>query len=157
MRADVQKPIQSLHSFGRHYYRGRCAALPLVIFDARLLLSILLLMIFIAMASAEQQDTNRQDSEEKQLDVLFDRLMQTMPDGAREQVDSAGSVAVERRKITQSGIMTEQQRKTGKIGSDARDRLLPDELKAQVERTIVEMKERKAERKAQFRESRHHK
>lgn len=148
MKAVVQKPIQSLHSFGCHDYRGRCAALPLI---SQSMLIIFMVTIFFANAVvAQQQDATGAKVDEKRLDLLFDRIMETLPDDEQTRVDSAASIKVDRR--NNPSLSETRQHETVPVHTRLQE--LPDELKVQVERAIEDMEQRKEERKTQFRESR---
>jgi len=157
MNADVQKPIQSLLSFRRHSSGGSIAALPPISFIAAIAIGVL---TFSSLLVAEQpEDTNKQSTSEKRLDLLFNKIMQTMPDEARGRVDSASAVVREEphqamHQEQRSGTGQEHSAEEGERRLRTRLQELPDDLKAQVERTITEMQQRKEERKAQFRESR---
>lgn len=152
MRADVQKTIQSLHSFGRHFFGGGFAALPPLTFSKYPILGIVL-VVFVNISTAQAQDANRQTIEEKRLDLLFDRIMQSMPDSTKKQIDSAASIANDHLNSSQKVFKAEKQLINEKTVTKTTAHELPDELKAKVERTIAEIQERKEERKAQFRES----
>jgi hypothetical protein len=148
MKDDVQKPIQSLHAFMCHHFGGGLFFPPLIF------RGVLLVALAVCGVSAQESgDSNKQVSNEKRLDLLFDQIMQTLPEGARSKVDSAATVKTDRRPV--SGVTS-----AGKMdhitAHSPRERLseLPDDLKAQVERAITDMEQRKEERKAQFRDSR---
>jgi hypothetical protein len=151
MRAVVQKSIQSLHSFGRHFYGGGFAALPPFTFKYPIFG--IVLAVFVNFPTAQEQDTNRQAIEEKRLDLLFDRIMQSMPDSTKKQIDSAASIANDHLNLNQKVFKAEKQLTTENTTTKTMVHELPDELKAKVERTIAEIQQRKEERKAQFRES----
>ena len=93
----------------------------------------------------------QEKKDEKQLDFLFDRILQALPEGERTKVDSAATVKIDRKNITgPSGYAREHE---AVITPRERLKELPDELKVQVERAISDMEQRKEDRKAQFRES----
>ena len=152
MRDDVQKPIQSLHAFMRHHFGGGLCS-PLLIFRGVILAATAALLLASGVSAQENGDSNKQVNNEKRLDLLFDQIMQTLPEGARSKVDSAATVKTDRRPIP--GVSSAGNMEHNNAHSP-RERLseLPDDLKAQVERAITDMEQRKEERKAQFRESR---
>ena len=152
MKVVAQKPIQSLHAFGRHFNGGSIAALPLL-FTRNLRYHFFFLVFsaaFVFSLSAQQRDTNPSSTDEKRLDLLFEGIMLTLPNEMRSEVDSAASVKVNRRSPTAT---PENSRPHEPVSNETRLRELPDELKVQVERAIADMEKRKEERKAQFRES----
>ncbi len=149
MKAVVQKPIQSLHAFGRHSNRGRNAALPLVFRCRNMVMTVATVMLAVS-ATAQQTDTG-DHTDEKRLDLLFDRIMQALPGDMRSQVDSAGSENMERHGIR---VETGPKDTHEESGTQIRMRELPEELKSQVERAITDLEKRKEERKAKFRETR---
>ena len=150
MRVDVQKPIQSLHAFVRHHLGGghHC---PSPIFRSMIAIAALVLFGTVAASAQDHSDSKGQANDEKRMDLLFDRIMKTLPEGERSKVDSAASVKIDR------NLVNEKQAHTSERGEiiTPRERLkeLPDELKVQVERAITDMEQRKEDRKAQFRES----
>ncbi len=163
----AQNPIQSLQTFGRHYYGGSIAALPLVISMPLQTILPVLFLIFIRVCPvvAQQHDTNLQATDleatnnieitdEKRLDLLFDRIMDALPDGERGKVDSATSREFTHRNQNTEPLMVKRERESESTPHQARMGELPEEIKTQVERAIMEMELRKEERKAQFRESR---
>jgi protein-tyrosine-phosphatase len=99
----------------------------------------------------DRSDSNGQVNDEKQMDLLFDRIMRTLPEGERSKVDSAATVKIDRNRINDKQSHTSE--RTDIITPRERLKELPDELKVQVERVITDMEQRKEDRKAQFRES----
>ena len=152
MRANAQKPIQSLHTLWRHYYGGSIAALPLfsMISMRKFFLFSAAIVALGLPSTAQDHEAGQKMSEEKQLDLLFNKIMQTLPDGMRAKVDSAATVKVEHRRVSEEAS---SKRLSESLPTHERLRKLPDELKAQVERAIIDMEQRKEERKAQFLES----
>ena len=153
MKVDVQKPIQSLHAFVRHHFGGEPLGSFPVFRSTIAVMSILLLGSgMVSAQDRDRSDSNAQVNEEKRLDLLFDRIMQTLPEGERTRVDSAATVKVDRNTVNGN---TSAQPSEHEKGIAPRERLkeLPDELKVQVERAITDMEKRKEDRKAQFRES----
>lgn len=150
MKDDVQKPIQSLHAFVRHHFGGGRYC-PSPIFRSMIVIAALVLFGTVAASAQERNDSKGQANDEKRMDLLFDRIMKTLPEGERSKVDSAASVKIDR------NLVSEKQAHTSERGEiiTPRERLkeLPDELKVQVERAITDMEQRKEDRKAQFRES----
>jgi hypothetical protein len=152
MRVDVQKPIQSLHAFVRHHCGGgRYCPLPIFPAIVIALLGTMGLSTPGAVSAQDRTDSNVPAGDEKRMDLLFDRIMRTLPEGERTKVDSAATVKIDRNRISEKPLH-------GPEHGDAtppRERLkeLPDELKVQVERAITDMEQRKEDRKAQFRES----
>lgn len=154
MKANVQKSIQSLHSFWCHFSGGSIAALPLLSFFKIVMVSSLLCATLV---SAQQGDTNRQVVEEKRLDLLYDKIMQTMSSDLRERFDSAATFSGERKapvNRTEGNRSAPLTSTHNDAALKARMNELPDDLKLQVERAITEIQKRNEERKAQFRESR---
>ena len=145
MKVNVQNPIQSLQTFGCHFNRGRSAALPLIF-------SFLFAAIFFVTGVSAQNDSRPASVDEKRLDLLFNEIMETLPDQERSRVDSAATVTTRSKQLPQSPS-TESHR-NGTVPVQTRLNGLPDELRGQVERAIVDMEQRKEERKIQFRESR---
>lgn len=155
MRAHVQKPIQSLQTFRRHFLGGSFAALPSNFICTA---AVVLFLWCVAPGNAQQpDDSNTQHAAEQRLDALFNKIMQTMPNEVRERVDSASTIVREDRR---PGEKKESLSPESRKGSESERRLnnrlneLPDNLKTQVEETIAEMQQRNEKRKAQFRESR---
>jgi len=154
MKANVKKPIQSLHSFWCHLSGGSIAALPSIYFFVFVTGGLLLCTTPLA---AQQDDSNKQHTEEKRLDLLYDKIMQNMTSEVRERFDSASTshaahkTPVSRPNVTSDVPYTSLQ---SDVQLKARLHELPDNLKVQVERAITDMQKRKEERKAQFRESR---
>jgi hypothetical protein len=152
MRVVVKEPIQSLNAFGRHINGGRNAALPLFNLNHHFMTISVILGLSAFMANAQQkEDTNRSTTNEQRIDLLFDQIMKTLPDGERMKVDSAASMEISRREPArvQTPVLQERDRTARAKRVDE----LSPELKAQVERTINSMELRKEERKAHFRES----
>jgi hypothetical protein len=135
--------IQSLYAFRRQVSGGGFSARPLYGF------LLLLLCIPVFILGAEPPDTSPRNNE-AQLDVLFDQIMESLPDGMKSKVDSAGVVRSQRVHDTPA---TRENPDVQEQSTSARLRELPKELKLQVERAIKDMEQRKEERKAQFRES----
>ena len=153
MKARVQKPIQSLHAFRRYHFGGGHFCPPLIL--RTVLFCILAGWFGTGTVSAQDiGDSNRQGADGKRLDLLFDQIMRTLPEGARSKVDSAATVKVDRRSTVPATAAPDKL--NAGDAAQPRERLndLPDELKAQVERAISDMEQRKEERKAQFREFR---
>lgn len=152
MRVVVKEPIQSLNAFGRHINGGRNAALPLFSLQYRLFVFWVIIGLMALAAHAQQkEDTNRSTENEERIDLLFDQIMKTLPDGERSKVDSAASMQINRREAAR--VQTPQHQERERTARATRVDELSPELKAQVERTINSMELRKEERKAQFRES----
>ena len=152
MRVVVKEPIQSLNAFGRHINGGRNAALPLFNLRHRIIVLSAVVGLTAFAADAQQKDTNRSIANEQRIDLLFDQIMKTLPDGERMKVDSAASMEVNRRESARTAPSAVSHER-GNTPRTTRVNDLPPELKAQVERTINSMETRKEERKAQFRES----
>lgn len=144
MKAVVQNPIQSLNALGRHLFRGSTTALPLFF-------PTLLILFFSFTTPRAQSIAGGNDSDnDTRLDVLFDQIMETLPEEKRLKVDSAGNArSVQRPQSPEilSGNRTEDN------GHSARLRELPQELRVQVERVISDIEQRKEERKERFRDS----
>ncbi|MBN1575477.1 MAG: hypothetical protein JW913_02940 [Chitinispirillaceae bacterium] len=153
MRVVVKKSIQSLHAFGRHFHGGSIAALPLYFAQClpTFFLTIFLIVFATTSSIAQQQDTNPKTADAKRIDLLFDQIMETLPDGMRMKVDSAASMKTDRREQASKPLSVTRERES----SDQKTRMheLPDELKVQVERAIENMELRKEVKKAEFRES----
>jgi len=157
MRVDVMKPIQSLHAFGRHCRGGGIAALPLHLPCSIRMKTAVFAMITIIMSvvsSNGQTPDEAPVAKERQIDHLFDRIMESLPDAARMKVDSAGSSAERRPAQSSDAAKLSGIRKQESVEQQLRRQELPDDLKAQVERAIDEMELKKEHRKMQFRESR---
>ncbi len=150
MRDDVQKPIQSLHAFLRHHFGGgrNC---PSPIFRSMVTIVAIVLLGTTAGGAQDRSDSNGQIDDEKRMDLLFDRIMRTLPEGERSKVDSAATVKIDRNRINDKQSHTSE--RADIITPRERLKELPDELKVQVERAITDMEQRKEDRKAQFRES----
>lgn len=158
MRVDVTKPIQSLHAFGRHCRGGRSiAALPLH-FPCPIRMKTAIFAMFTIIMPIVSSNGQAADGtpvvKEKKIDHLFDRIMESLPDAARTEVDSAGSAAERRQSHTSDAANPSGIRKQETVEQQLRRQELPDDLKAQVERAIDDMEQRKEHRKMQFRESR---
>ena len=153
MKVVSKEPIQSLNAFGRHFDRGSIAALPLLFFRPHLLLIVAVTCLTTGSAIAQQKDTNNLPSDEKQIDVLFDRIMNTLPNAERMKVDSAASTQARSRDPQKRTPPAFRERETMPKTAARRVEELPPELKAQVERTINSMESRRDERKVQFRET----
>ncbi|MBN1757176.1 MAG: hypothetical protein JW863_02595 [Chitinispirillaceae bacterium] len=151
MKVDVQKPIQSLHAFMRHHFgEGLSGSSP--IFRSTVIIMTVLFLGTGIPSAQDRSDSNVQVNDEKRLDLLFDRIMQTLPEGERTRVDSAATIKVDRNSVTEkSSVQTSGHEPV--ITPRERLKELPDELKVQVERAITDMEQRKEDRKTQFRES----
>jgi hypothetical protein len=146
MKAVVQNPIQSFNALGRQIFRGSTMALPLFF-------SVLLFLVFMIHSPyAQSQNTPaaKPDSDAR-LDVLFDQIMETLPEEKRSRVDSAGSTRPEQR--PDSPEASSGNRPEVITPNSARLRQLPQELRVQVERVIADIEQRKEARKERFRES----
>jgi hypothetical protein len=154
MKVVQKKPIQSLNAFRRHSNGGSNAALPLLYYPIRFLMVSAIIGLFVTTAIAQQKDTNKLPSDEKQIDLLFDRIMKTLPDAERSKVDSAASAQLLRHetRTTAAAAPAHEREIAPRVGAK-RIEDLPPELRAQVERTINSMESRREERKAQFREN----
>jgi hypothetical protein len=154
MKVAHKEPIQSLNAFGRHINGGSNAALPLFLIKPLVHLVAVITCLSISTTSAQPKDTNKLPSDEKQIDLLFDRIMKTLPDAERSKVDSAATVQTHRSTTSQGVIPPAvRERETSPKTTAQRVEDLPPELRAQVERTINSMESRREERKAQFRET----
>ncbi len=121
-----------------------------------------LCLVFVNTGSAQNPPTNDSNSDARRLDILFDRIMQTLPDEARMKVDSAATVKGTRQTAPEKNKVSKDADRNGKTDKDppappTRLRELPPELKEQVERAMADMKDHTVERNAQFLESRHRK
>ena len=151
MRVDVQNPIQSLHAFMRHHFGegGRNSSSPI---SRNLLIVATVLCIGAGtLVAQDKPDSGTPVNDAKRMDQLFDRIMQTLPEGERSKVDSAAAVKIDRKRVSEKA--STQSAEHDNITPRERLRELPDELKVQVERVITDMEQRKEDRKAQFRES----
>jgi hypothetical protein len=150
--------IQSLRVFVRHVRGGGGVPLPpLPLLRAARRIACFVLFLFVILNSpavAQDQTAVTAKNEEKRLDLLFDRIMQTLPDRERNLVDSAAVT----KNATHGAVDKARDRDgAGKPAAETettRLRELPPELKEQVERAMADMKERNLERKAQFIEAR---
>jgi hypothetical protein len=147
--------IQSLRAFSRQSRgRGGAPLLPsLWRGAARRFVCCAVPLFFFLSTPAYTQDTNgaAPKIEEKRLDVLFDRIMQTLPDRERNLVDSAGEARSASRGAAAARAQAKDDGKKPQAGAEAnRLRDLPPELKEQVERAMADMKERNDKRQAQF-------
>jgi hypothetical protein len=164
MKVKEKQPLQSFHAFLRHSGAGGDASLLTPIYRSVLRtmhLAVGFCIISLYPVFAQNQSEPPKKPEEKRLDLLFERIMQTLPDEARVKVDSAATQknsrgpAVEKAKRAAADKKNTDTEKA--FDKTTRLRELPPELKAQVERAMVDMNERNLERKAQFIESRHKK
>lgn len=146
MKAVVQNPIQSFNALGRQIFRGSTTALPLFF-------PVLLFLVFIVQSPHAQSPstTATKPDSDARLDVLFDQIMETLPEEKRSRVDSAGNTRPEQHSHSHEAS-TESRVKNG-MATSARLQQLPQELRVQVERVIADIEQRKEERKERFRES----
>lgn len=143
MKAVVQNPIQSFNALGRHIFGGGGTTLPLFF------LFTVIFIFSVHTLQAQSQDTGAKPDSDARLDVLFDQIMETLPEEKRSRVDSAGNRRSEQQPDSpETSGMSEEATST-----DARLRQLPQELRVQVERVIADIEQRKEERKERFRES----
>ena len=145
MKAVVQNPIQSFIALGRHLIGGSDTTLPL--FFSALLIPVVL----IQPLQAQSHDTGTKHDSDSRLEVLFDQIMETLPEEKRSRVDSAGNTRPEQRPDLSETVSGNR---SGDITpTSARLKQLPQELRVQVERVISDIEQRKEERKERFRES----
>lgn len=112
-----------------------------------------LLLLFLPFQSLQAQSPSAAGTEsgsDARLDVLFDQIMETLPEEKRMKVDSAGTTRPDPRAGSHDPLSGTRQ-----IQEDHSERLreLPEELRIQVERVITDIEQRKEERKERFRES----
>ncbi len=144
MRADLPKIVQPLLAFMRHCRKRRSA--PLLLF---------IIASCIASYSpimAQNQTSNREKSDDRRLDLLFNRILLTLPEEQQSKVDSAtmvrNSQQIKMKSTKSDGLCKEPIDKAEKL------RDLPEPLRAQVEHAMKDMEQRTQDRKAQFLESR---
>ena len=151
----ARKSIRSLYAFLRQV--GRRVSPSTLLFQSIgreiIFLWVGLCFMFYPQVWAQDQPSDPKKKEEKRLDLLFDRIMQTLPNEARSKVDSAATMKSLHQRLPEKIKTVGEDKK--KIEESTRLRELPPELKEQVERALADMKERSLERKAQFIESRH--
>jgi len=145
MKAVVQNPIQSFNALGRHIFGGSTTALPLFF------LFLLVLVFSVHTSQAQSQTTGTNPDSDARLDVLFDQIMETLPQEKRSRVDSAGNSRPEQH--ANSPETSTGNRTRGEVSTSKRLQQLPQELRVQVERVISDIEQRKEERKERFRES----
>lgn len=144
MKAVVQNPIQSFNALGRHIFRGSIFSLPLFF-------STLIVLLFsVYPLQAQSQNNGAKPDSDTRLDVLFDQIMETLPEEKRSRVDSAGTKRAEQQADSPE---TSRNRSEESAATATRLRQLPQELRVQVERVIADIEQRKEERKERFRES----
>lgn len=153
MREYIIKPIQSFLFLLRHFSGERRAALSPVFLFWIVLFGIVPL---ISTAVAQPETAEHQRNEEE-LDILFGRIMQEIPDDVRERMDRASMVQGEsldiKKTIDPEDKSHQNRHKHINLRKNENMNELPEALQLQVERTISEFQKRKEERKAKFRES----
>ncbi len=155
MKVSAFKSIQSLHAFVRHLRRRSGQSLLLLhkVTGIRTILFISGLCIFFSFpAVAQDKLSDPKKSEENRLDLLFDRIMRTLPDEERTRVDSAAAMKSNHAMPSEKANTADDFKKVN--DQTTRLRELPPALKEQVERAMEDIKERNLERKAQFIDSR---
>lgn len=158
VRGALTPSIQSVHAFMRHL-RGR-SGLPLLpsiqpTWRWRIVFFTLMCMTLSLPAIAQDQRQAQNKIEEKRLDLLFNRIMQTLPNQERSQVDSAAVMKSTTRRAMEKTQAVSAPKRIIVETETTRVRQLPPELKEQVERAMADMKDRSVERKAEFIEARH--
>lgn len=146
MKAVVQNPIQSLPALGCHLFSGRATALPLIF------TGLILIVLSVDSLQAQSRDTGIKPDNDARLELLFDQIMETLPEEKRSRVDSAGAASRNPRPDTPEAVSGSRDHEPP--STSARLRELPQDLKVQVERVIADIEQRKEQRKERFRESR---
>lgn len=105
------------------------------------------LCCFALVTAQTEQPGGERRLDAERMDQLFNQIMQKLPDGVKSRVDSASTAG---KPVIGTAVEREQQRAVQASQHQERMYGLSDELKAQVERAIIDMEKRKAERKAEF-------
>jgi len=154
----ARNSIQSLHAFIRRL-RGRIGEPlpPLLSATQRSRFVFFLVVLGMTMNPsifAQDQVLAQENNNEKRLDLLFDRIIQSLPARERSRVDSAAGMKGASREAIEKIRARDAAKKTSESEA-TRFRELPPDLKDQVERAMADAKERGEERKAQFIDGRH--
>jgi hypothetical protein len=158
MKVFAPKPIQSLQAFMCHGSGRRPTGfLPLLCHEFTyslfyIVACLILCMLLCSSVYAQDNSADLSPSKEKRLDMLFDRIIQTLPDNLKIKVDSATTIKTNRPPSNEKPRSIKDPKKNAIETASLNG--LPEEVKAQVERAMAQMQERKQERKAQFLESR---